>query len=143
MDQAISHFMFIGSSGAGRVTEEKRDERRKLVADWLNQQAWWALLSQQFRRALIEAKKAIALDPTNLDWEVNYAHALLFNDQTDMARSIYSRNRGKVLSIGKSWESVILEDFAALEKSGSRHDAIGAVSAILQAKSDGIVPSPN
>lgn len=133
MDQVISRFAFLRSSSLqANATEEARAQGQEVIAEWTNQQAWFALLSQNFRRGLAESRKAIALLPAKLDYQINYAHALLFNGQTDEARAIYLGNRGKTISNGQSWESILLEDFAALEKAGSKHDAMTAISRVLQ-----------
>ena len=49
----------------------------------------------------------------------NRAHALMFLGRIDEARALYLKYRGKQdVQPGKSWEIVILEDFAELQKAG-------------------------
>jgi hypothetical protein len=51
---------------------------------------------------------------------MNRAHALMFLGRADEARALYLRYRG--MKVGeKSWEAVILEDFADLRKAGLTH----------------------
>ena len=49
----------------------------------------------------------------------NRAHALMFLDRTDEARVLYLQYRGqKNVEEQKSWETVIVDDFAKLRKAG-------------------------
>ena len=49
----------------------------------------------------------------------NRAHALMFLGRTEEARSVYERYRGeKNVQGDKSWETVVLEDFAEIRKAG-------------------------
>ena len=75
------------------------------------------MLAQDFASALEAADQAIAVAP-NLTWlYANRAHALMFLDRLAQARSIYLQYRGTSKVGGeKSWEAVILEQFATLRK---------------------------
>jgi tetratricopeptide (TPR) repeat protein len=77
------------------------------------------LVSHDFTSALETADLAISEAPDLVRLYTNRAHALMFLRRTDEARSVYFKYRGvkNVLS-GKSWETVILEDFAELRKVG-------------------------
>ena len=48
-------------------------------------------------------------------------HALMLLGRVDEARAVYLNFRGQKLENGKSWETVILEDFAELRKAGITH----------------------
>jgi WD40 repeat protein/tetratricopeptide (TPR) repeat protein len=79
-------------------------------------------LAGNFAMTLQIADEAIALAPDQTWYYTNRAHALMFLDRVDEARAIYLRHRGdKKVQGEKSWETVVLEDFAELRKAGRSH----------------------
>jgi hypothetical protein len=67
--------------------------------------------------ALEAADQAISLAPDLVWIYTNRAHALMFLGRSDEARAIYVRYRGQTgVQDGKSWEVLVLEDFAELRK---------------------------
>lgn len=72
---------------------------------------------RDFNGALISSERGAALNPDYLPIYTNYAHALLFLGRVDEAKSVYLEHKGKPLQ-GKTWEAVILDDFAIFEKVG-------------------------
>jgi tetratricopeptide (TPR) repeat protein len=81
--------------------------------------AYGFLLTHDFARALQAADQAVSALPDEIILYTNQAHALMFLGRTDEARAVYLKYRGqKIVQSGKSWEAVVLEDFAELRKSG-------------------------
>jgi tetratricopeptide (TPR) repeat protein len=79
--------------------------------------AYRFLLARDFTSALAAADEAISLAPEEIWLYTNRAHALMFIGNTDEARAIYLKYRGvKNVQNEKSWEMMILEDFADLRK---------------------------
>lgn len=75
------------------------------------------ILAREFDQALDAAEQAAALAPDQIWIDVNRAHALMFLGRLDEARVFYLRHRGEKRVQGdKSWEAVVLEDFAQLRK---------------------------
>jgi tetratricopeptide (TPR) repeat protein len=84
--------------------------------------AYWFVLAHDFARGLEAADQAISLAPNKLWVHGNRAHALMFLGRLDEARAIYLHYRGaKKVQGEKSWETVVLEDFAELRKAGLTH----------------------
>jgi tetratricopeptide (TPR) repeat protein len=84
--------------------------------------AYRFVLARKFAIALEAADEAIALAPEKIWLYTNRAHALMFLNRTDEARALYLKYRGAQKVTGdKSWEAVILEDFAELRKAGLSH----------------------
>ncbi len=80
------------------------------------------VLARNFEQALGLSDEAIAAAPDMLWLHSNRAHALMFLNRVDEARALYLRYRGtRIIEGEKSWESVILDDFAGLRKAGLRH----------------------
>ena len=60
----------------------------------------------------------------------NRAHALMFLDRVDEARSLYLQYRAEKDVQGKKpWETVILGDFAELRKAGLTHPLMDEIEA--------------
>ena len=76
-------------------------------------------LAGDFEDALLAADQAISIAPDKIWLYTNRAHALMFLRRTDEAQALYLKYRGqKNVSANKSWEPVILDDFAQLRKAG-------------------------
>ena len=84
--------------------------------------AYGFVLARSFPMALEAADQAIALAPGWISLHTNRAHALMFLDRVDEARALYLKYRSeKKVEGDKSWETVILDDFAELRKAGLSH----------------------
>jgi len=58
----------------------------------------------------------------------------MFLDRTDEARALYLRYRGTPKVLGeKSWDAVVLEDFAELRKAGLAHPLMDEIEKQLAA----------
>jgi TPR repeat protein/energy-coupling factor transporter ATP-binding protein EcfA2 len=89
--------------------------------------AWYALLTGQYGKALTAAEHARALLPDSLAIETNRAHALMFLGRQEEAKALYLAYRGKLVSDGVSWESVIADDFAGFRKAGLMHPMMAEI----------------
>jgi len=80
------------------------------------------ILARKFGAALEAADQAISLAPGQMWLYLNRAAALMFLDRVDEASALYLQYRGeKNVDGAKSWETVVLEDFAELRKAGLSH----------------------
>jgi tetratricopeptide (TPR) repeat protein len=78
-----------------------------------------SIVSKKVADALTVADQAIAIAPEVVVLYAKRAHALMFLGRTDEARAIYLQHLGeKNIADGKSWEDVILGDFAQFRKGG-------------------------
>jgi tetratricopeptide (TPR) repeat protein len=97
--------------------------------------AYRFVLSGNFFKALEAADQAIALAPEKIWLDTNRAHALLFLGRVDEARALYLQYRGEKKMQGeKSWEAVVLEDFAELRKAGLTHPLMDEIEAKFTAR---------
>jgi tetratricopeptide (TPR) repeat protein len=78
------------------------------------------VLVQDFSDAFAAADGAIAVAPDKIWLYANRAHALMFTPgREDEARALYLKYRGeKDVQGGKSWEALVLQDFAAMRNTG-------------------------
>ena len=72
------------------------------------------LKTHDFAKALEAADRAISAMPNSPLLNIYRAHALMFLDREDEARTIYLQYRGEKVSGGRSVESLVLEDFVAM-----------------------------
>jgi eukaryotic-like serine/threonine-protein kinase len=97
--------------------------------------AYTCLLQRDFAIALDAADQAISLAPDAIWLYTNRAHALMFLGRTGDARALYLKYRGrKDVQKGKSWEAVILEDFADLRKTGLINPLMDEIEATFTAR---------
>jgi tetratricopeptide (TPR) repeat protein len=81
--------------------------------------AYEFVLARDFATALTAADQAISLAPEEIWLYTNRAHALMFLGRVDEARALYLKYRDeKNVQNGKAWVTVILEDFAEMQKIG-------------------------
>jgi tetratricopeptide (TPR) repeat protein len=84
--------------------------------------AYRFLLARDFAAALDAADEAIALAPGVIWLNANRAHALMFLDRAGEARALYLKFRGmEKAQDEKSWDEVVLADFAELSAKGLTH----------------------
>jgi tetratricopeptide (TPR) repeat protein len=90
--------------------------------DAIGNLAYHFLLAKNFTKALQAADEAISQAPDKIWLHTNRAHALMFLGHEEEARVLYLRYR-KVKDVveEKSWETVILDDLAALRQAGLTH----------------------
>jgi tetratricopeptide (TPR) repeat protein len=80
------------------------------------------VLARDFTRALEASDLAISIAPDEIWLHTNRAHALMFLARVDEARALYLQYRGeKNVMEDKSWDTVVLGDFAELRKAGLTH----------------------
>jgi tetratricopeptide (TPR) repeat protein len=95
---------------------------RQLAVDRIGTLAYRLVLVHDFSSALDAVDRAIALAPDKIWLYGNRAHALMFLGREDEARAIYLRFHGTRNAMGeKSWDAMVLEDFAELRKAGLAH----------------------
>jgi hypothetical protein len=86
------------------------------------------VLAGSFVSALEAADQAIALAPEKIWLYTNRAHALMFLKRVDEARALYLQFRGEKKVQGeKSWETIVVEDFAELRKAGLTHSLMDEI----------------
>jgi tetratricopeptide (TPR) repeat protein len=93
------------------------------------------VLARDFATALKIADETVSLWPATTWLHTNRAHALMFLNRVDEARALYLKYRGQQKVSGdKSWEAVILEDFAELSKTGLMHPLMEEIEKAFTAK---------
>ena len=115
-----------------RAAEVEADEVKasgkpgNLTAEETNETVWRALLAGEYVEAAEAAERARSLGSGTLSFELNRAHALMFNGRADEARALYLAHKDKLLSDvdNKAWQQVVGEDFAELLKAGLAHPMI-------------------
>ena len=76
------------------------------------------LYTKQYDKAIKFLKVAEKLDPTELQTQLNLAHAYLFKGNYSQAKSIYKKYKDQNVSDDWSWTAKVKLDFASFEKAG-------------------------
>ncbi len=76
------------------------------------------LFTRQFDKALTLLKQAEKRDPSELQTQLNMAHAYLLKNNFSQAKTIYKKYRLQNVNNFQSWNDKIKSDFAAFEKAG-------------------------
>ena len=93
------------------------------------------ILAHNFAKALEAADLAISASPGTILLYTYRARALMFLGRADEARTLYIRYRSENnVQNGKSWESVVFEDFARLRKAGLSHPLMADIVERLRAR---------
>ena len=86
------------------------------------------ILARDFAKALEAADLIHSALPGTVLFHIYRARALMFLGRVDEARTLHSRyRREKYVQNGKSWETLVLEDFAALRKAGLSHPLMNEI----------------
>jgi PQQ-dependent catabolism-associated CXXCW motif protein len=86
------------------------------------------LLKNDFAKALRAADESVGLAPELIWLYINRAHALMFLGRLDEARALYLQYRGRPdVQNGKSWDAVVLTDFAEMRQAGLMHPLMGEI----------------
>jgi tetratricopeptide (TPR) repeat protein len=93
--------------------------------------SWVLLLANRPTEVLDTTHEALELNPTLLFVRTNRAHALLLLGRFDEAYEIYSEIKGKPRGDGKTYASVVRDDFAELRKRGIDAPAMPRIEALL------------
>ena len=76
------------------------------------------LSSKQFVKAEEAYLKAVSLDKTALNYQLQLAHVYLFTNQLSKAKDLHKKYQNNHLSDGKSWAEQTKSDFQQFEKTG-------------------------
>lgn len=117
------------------VTHPAAVTARDELARTLGELSWVLLLSDRPLEALDSTQEALALNPDLLFVRTNRAHALLLLGRFDEAYALYSELKDKPRSDGKTFASVVRDDFAELRKRGIDPPAMARIEALLAAGS--------
>jgi tetratricopeptide (TPR) repeat protein len=112
--------------------EQQRNLRSSI--EMIGDLAYTFILAHNFAKALEAADLVISASPGTILLHTYRARALMFLGRVDEARALYVRYRNeKNVQNGKSWETLVLEDFARLRKAGLSHPLMGEIEQRLRA----------
>jgi len=96
--------------------------------------AYKFVLEREFKFALQCAEDAIAYFPDLIRLQAPRAHALMFLNRADEARTIYLRYRAYNQVIGdKAWDAVVLGDIAQMREAGLTHPLMDEIEKLFTA----------
>lgn len=118
---------------AEMAASDATPENKEKAADALGRLALIQVLGQDGAAGEKSAREALALAPESTLIKVNLAHALLLNGTREEALALYKAAAGESASDGRSVRDIILDDFAAMEKTGTPDETIAPMRAALGA----------
>jgi tetratricopeptide (TPR) repeat protein len=126
---AIAKRLAEGNLGKTQPKEDLRAAVGKISAC-----AYRFVLTRNFSEAVDAIGQAISVAPDRISLYIIRAHALMFLGRVDEARAIYLGYRDHQKVQGeKSWEAVVLEDFAQLQKARLTHPLMDEIERVLSA----------
>src|SRR5262249_61177173 len=97
--------------------------------------AYNLVLAGDFKQGLSVADEAIALAPATIWIYANRAHALMLLGRVAEARALYLSFRGTTKVIDdKSWETIVLDDFAELRQAGITHSLMDEIETLFASR---------
>ena len=95
--------------------------------------AWMLLLQSNFVESEQTARRALELDNTQTFVKVALAHALLFQNKYEAAKTLYLELKPKKnVENGRDYREILLEDLDTLEQKGLTHKRINDVRQLLR-----------
>jgi len=131
---------FLRQSLAGAQALAAEDETNAQYRDdlaysigGLSGLAYHYVLVNAYDDALKMADEAIALDPNQIWFHTNRAHALMMLGREDEARTLYLKYRGATdARPGSSWNELVITDFAEMRAAGIDHPLMREVESALE-----------
>lgn len=116
------------------------DEQKAIALDPKNGDyylslGWYQLFNHKPRESITASLKALKLSPDDTVMiKGNLAHAYLFDNQFEKAKTIYLENKNAKLHDGRAFSQAVLDDFKELQEVGITHPDIEKVKALLTTK---------
>ena len=88
---------------------------------------WFILIEHNFPKALDLADEAIRMLENSAWPKLRRAHSLIMLDRPDEARAIYRGYRLGKAAPGRTWQSVVREEFAAMREHGLLNDLMDEI----------------
>ncbi|MEH7392195.1 protein kinase domain-containing protein [Bacillus sp. JJ1474] len=79
------------------------------------------LLNKMSDDAIESAEVALELDPGNIEFKANLAHAYLFSNQFNAALALYSSHQDEIILENKSFKDFVLADFKYFKENNLTH----------------------
>lgn len=114
---------------------QKNNTNKYLVQQYtryLDCLAWYQLFAKKFKDSEITARRLLELDATQNWIKTKLAHALLFQGKYEEAESIYLTLKLQKNERGKSYTTILEEDFSALEQAGITLSHIKKIQRLLK-----------
>ncbi len=90
------------------------------------------LLTKQYQKALINIKKAETLDSSELQIQLNLAHAFMLNKDMKSAKKIHEKFKNQNINSTQSWIEKTKKDFELFQKKGLTNDNFNKILRILE-----------
>lgn len=114
------------------VDSEMRGKLGTILAQELGNLSWYAIFDHKYSLAETSARKALALDPSQIWVNTNLAHSLILEGKVDEGKAIYQEYKDMKHSDGRLMRVVFLSDIEELQEAGIKNPAWEEVKILLQ-----------
>src|SRR6267154_462027 len=113
----------------------RRRDELLFAVDRVSDTSYKLLLARNFTTALAYADEVISFALDTIHLQRNRAHALMFLDRINEARTLYLQYRGQNRVIEeKSWDTVVLGDFAEMRQGGLTHPLMDEIEKLFTSR---------
>src|SRR5712671_1566415 len=113
----------------------RRRDELLFAVDRVSDTSYKLLLARNFTTALEYADEVISFALDMIHLHRNRAHALMFLDRINEARTLYLQYRGQNRVIEeKSWDTVVLGDFAEMRQGGLTHPLMDEIEKLFTSR---------
>ena len=102
-----------------------------IAADFNNLSTCY-LLTKQFQKALVNSKKAIAIDDSDLAFQLNLAHAFMYTNNLTEAKIIHENFKNQNINSTLGWVEKTKIDFEYFLKAGFSNENFNKILRIIE-----------
>ena len=90
------------------------------------------LFTKQFQKALVNSKKAVVLDESDLAFQLNLAHAFMYNNNLKESKIIHEKFKNQNINPTLSWVEKVKIDFEMFLKSSLTNNNFNKILRIIE-----------
>ncbi|HEV3121787.1 MAG TPA: hypothetical protein VGY53_07790, partial [Isosphaeraceae bacterium] len=109
----------------------KNPDSQKALAESYGNLAFAELFQRRFQEAIAASREGLKADPTQTFIATNLAHGLLFTNQLEEAKNVYSEYKDVKLGAGQTFAQAVLDDFRLFRQKGLTHPDMEKIEKML------------
>ena len=90
------------------------------------------LFTKQFQKALVNSKKAVGLDESDLAFQLNLAHAFMYNNNLKESKIIHEKFKNQNINPTLSWVEKVKIDFEMFLKSSLTNNNFNKILRVIE-----------
>lgn len=106
------------------------ENKKATIRDYCNI-GYCYLITKQYLKSIKYLKMGEAMDETDLSIKLNLAHAYLFNDEIDKAKSLYTKYKKQNIDENTSWIDAVKKSFEDFKNTGLTSEYLNEILNII------------